>query len=70
MTREERIENVAMHIYPKCIETVEFILKRGQSCGEDYPQTSAAKMAIRYAAEFVHQMDEYRNLYGEERKNF
>ena len=70
MTRNERITEIAMRIYPKCIETIEFILKRGQSCEENLPQTAAAKMAVRYAAELDKQLHAFEHMYGEERKNF
>lgn len=70
MTRNERITEIAMHIYPKCIETIEKVLWRGQSCGEDLPQTAAAKMAVRYADELVKQLYTYEHAYVEERKNF
>ena len=69
-TLTERREEIATAIYPKCIETVEQILWRGKSCGEDTPQKAAAKMAVRYASELIYQLREYEQTPCNERKDF
>ena len=69
MTKEE-LREIATAIYPKCIETLQTVLMRGQSCGEETPQAAAAKMAIRYAAELGKQINIYTALDFNKRKDF
>lgn len=67
----ERREEIAMRIYPVCIETVNQVLMSGRSCGEKNPAIAAAKMAVRYSNELLHQLAEYERIkFTPEAENF